>query len=147
MVKRGRIDPLPGSRGGWILYYVPWGSRHGFTTTHQRLSSARAWAAHYEGLSVRRANRVRHGMFALIVTIVAFVFLVLAFVTASWGPVIFLSGATLLLLGLQELADLLDTVVPDEASDAVNRRMARFDAWVGSLLEHFERWITRYHEQ
>jgi len=136
-VKRGRIDPLPGGRGGWILYYVPWGSRHGFTTTHERLSSAMTWAAHYERLSVRRANRVRHAIFALVVTVVALFLLVLSF--AFGGPVMFISGALLLFFGLHELADLLDSVVPDEASDAVDRRMARFDALLGWLLERLER--------
>lgn len=145
VVKRGRIDPLPGDRGGWLLYYVPWGSRRGFTTTHTRLSGAMAWAAHYERLSVRRANRIRHGIFALVVAVVALVLIVISFATASWGPLTFISGATLAFLALHELADLLDAVVPDDASDAVDRHMAGFDARMGSLLERVELWMKPRH--
>lgn len=139
---RARIEPIAGPHGGWTLHFVPWGTRQGFTTTHRRLSSARAWAAHYERVSVRRANRVRHGLFAVLLTIVALVLLLLLTQSlAYWGIVIFIVAAVIWFIGLHELADLLDAVVPDEASDTVDQRTAAVDVWIERAVLGLEPWM------
>lgn len=131
---RARIEPIPGVDGGWRLSFIPWGSSRPIVTTHRRLSSAWAWAAHYERVSIRRANRVRHGLIAVAFTILALAMIaLLTMELAWWGVVVFVVGAGIWFLGLHELADLLDAVVPDEESDTVDRRTVLIDAWIEGI--------------
>jgi len=115
---RCRIEPIPGPYGGWILEVVPWGRRAVLRSTHAALSAAKAWAAHHERLSVRRANRVRHGFFA-VVCAVSWTYL--TFLLGPHGTtgrvVVFGTAVILFFLALHELVELLDSVVPDDASD------------------------------
>lgn len=128
---RARIDPIPGTDGGWVLTFVPWGRTQPVVTIHRRLSGARAWAAHYERVSIRRANRIRHGLIAVTFTLLALVLLfLLTLGLAWWGVVVFNVGALVWFLGLHELADLLDGVIPDDDSDTVDRRTVIIDAWL-----------------
>ena len=128
---RARIDAIPGTEGGWVLTFMPWGRTRPVVTIHRRLSGARAWAAHYQRVSVRRANRVRHGLIAVTFTLLALLLLfVLTLELAWWGVVVFSIGALVWFLGLHELADLLDGVIPDDASDTVDRRTVVIDAWL-----------------
>ena len=138
-LERGRIESLAGDEGGWALWYTPWGSRHEFVTYHRRLSSARAWASHYDRLSVRRSNRIRHGLLAVALTVIALLlFAPLTHELAAWGIVVFIVVATLWFLGLHELADLLDGIVPDDVSDAVDRRMLWLDPLLSRAMQRLE---------
>jgi hypothetical protein len=115
---RSRIEPIPGPNGGWVLEITRWGERDILRSTHATLSGAKAWAAHYERTSVRRANRVRHGVIAVAC---AAAWLWLTFLLGPHGTagraVVFGTAVILFFLALHEMVEVLDSVVPDDASD------------------------------